>query len=189
MPALPDVLQDPRLLAVLVLAIAVVIQYQRTLSWREYRRLHALKLRFLPVIDRYTNLFVVSHKGYHDDAEYLATVDGTVPEVFRTLVDAGGTPHLVNSIKKRRWPDGAAQYSQAHVVWNHPETGEQTEAYLFGPLRDGEGRPAVDVYAHGETWTLDPEGHFADAQQDGDPRGVVHSALGLERDSGQSEAN
>jgi hypothetical protein len=177
--ALPDAFSDPRLLAALVLVLAAILQYQRTLSWHEYKRLHALKVRFLPLVDRYTNLFVVSHKGYHDDPEYLATVDGTVPEVWQRLVDAGGDPHLVNSIKKRRWPDGAAQYSQAHVVWNHAETGEQTEAYLF----QNPGAGTVDVYCHAETWVLDPEGHMNDPQTDGDPRRVVWAALGMDADA------
>jgi hypothetical protein len=182
---LPEVFTDPRLAAVLVLAIAAVLWYQRTLSWGEYRRLHALKVRLLPVIDRYTNLFVISQKHYRDDPEYLSTESGTVRDVWSELVRAGGDPHLVNSVKRRPLPDGTYQYSAAHVVWNHAETGEQTEVYLF----DNPGVETVDVYGHAETWTLDPEGHFADAQRDGDPRGVVHSALGLERDSGQSEAN
>jgi hypothetical protein len=179
MPALPDALTDPRLLAVLVLAIAAVMQYQRTLSWREYRRVHALKLRLLPVIDRYTNLFVVSHKRYRADREYLATVDGSVRDVWQTLVSGGGSPHLVNSVKQRPLPDGTYQYSAAHVVWNHAETGEQSEAYLF----ENPGAGTVDVYAHAETWTLDPDGHLSDPQTDGDPRGVVHSALGLDADN------
>jgi hypothetical protein len=168
---LPEVFADPRLAAVLVLAIAAVLWYQRGLSWAEYRRLHALKVRFIPLLDRF-NVFVISHKGYRDDAEYLQTVDGTVRDVWQTLVDAGADPHLVNSIKKRPLPDGGFQYSAAHVVWNYPETGEQLEAYIFD---NGDG--TSDVYAHAETWTLDPDGHFEDPQTDGDPRGVVRAAL------------
>jgi hypothetical protein len=185
MPALPDAFSDPRLLAALVLVLAAILQYQRTLSWHEYKRLHALKVRFLPIVDRYTNLFVISNKRYRDDREYLTTVDGTVREVWQTLVDAGGTPHLVNSVKQRPLPDGTRQYSAAHVVWNHAETGEQTEAYLWS----NPGAGTVDVYAHGETWVLDPDGHMNDPQTDGDPRGVVWGALGMDRDSGQSEAD
>lgn len=173
MPALPDVFSDPRALAVLVLVVAAVLQYQRTLSWAEYRRIHALKVRLLPIVDRVFNVFVVSNKHYREDAEYLGTIEASVPNVFRELVNAGGTPHLVNSVKRRPVPYGTTQYSAAHVVWNHAETGEQTEAYLFD---NGDG--TCDVYAHGETWTLDPEGHMSDPQTDGDPKGVVRAALG-----------
>ena len=148
--------------------IAAVVVAQRFIGWRTYRRIHRLKIRLLPLVDRYTSLFVVSNKQLpEDDAEYIDTVEPTVRDTFETLTAAGGSPHLLNSIK--RLPDG--RYSASHVVCIHSDIS-QTEAYLF----DTDG--GTLVYAHHETSVLDPEGHLSDPQTDGDPRGVVAAALG-----------
>jgi len=183
---LPDAFADPRLAAVLVLALAAALWYQRTLSWGEYRRLHALKVRLLPLIDRHTSLFVVSDKGWRDDPECLYRAGATVPEVFRRFVGAGGSPHLINSIKRRQRPDGTVEYSDAHLVWFHGGPGgSQTEAYLF---QNPDG--TTDVYVHFEPSVLDPDDHLDGShQRDGDPKGVIPSAVGTDGDSDQSEAN
>jgi len=171
--ALPDLFNDPVLFAALTLAVLAVLQYQRTLSWTEYRRIHALKVRFLPYVDRYTNLFVISRKqSPEEDAEYLTTVSGSVGDVFKRfkrLVAGGGSPHLINSVKVRPHGDGS-QYSAAHVVWTH-DSGDQSEAYLFR-AEDG-----VDVYSHFEPSVVNVDDHLEGEQEDGDPRGVVRSAL------------
>ena len=169
---LPEQLTDPLPLALLTLALLAALQYQRSMGWREYTKWHALKVRFLPLVDRYTTAFVVSDKAApEDDAEHIATVDGTVRDVWQRLVDAGGSPHLINSIK--RLPNG--NLSAAHVVWVHDD-GSQTEAYLFRAV--GVPDPnAVHVYAHSETAFTDPRGHLGDGQRDGDPKGVVRSGL------------
>jgi len=152
----------------LVILIVAITLYQRTLGWSMYRRIHRLKIRFLPLIDRLTPFFVVSNKQLpSDDAEYVTTVDMSVRETFETLVAAGGSPHLLNSIK--RLPDGS--YSVAHVLWIHDDNS-QSEAYLFD--RDD----GTAVYVHHETSVLDPEGHLSGPQRDGDVRGVVTDALG-----------
>lgn len=173
MPTLPAELTDPTLLALLTLLVALVVYWQRTLTWTEYRQFHRVKQRILPILDRYTTLFVVSRKGGHNDAEYVATVQDTVPVVFRELVKSGGSPHLVNALKVRAHPaSGEQQYSAAHVVWMHDD-GTQTEAYLF-PLDTDH----VDVYAHHEDGVRDPRDHYETPdQQAGDTRGVVHKAL------------
>lgn len=170
---LPAVFDDPRTYAVLVLVVAAVVQYQRTLSWREYRRIHALKVRILPLVDRLTTLFVVSQKGGRESPEFIASMEGDVATVFRDLVTAGGAPHLVNALKVRARPEtGQKQYSAAHVVWSHAD-GTQTEAYLF--RRDGSH---VDVYAHHEAGVADPEEHLEETNAEaGDPREVVREAL------------
>jgi len=168
--ALPDLFNDPVLFAALTVAVVAVLQYQRTLSWAEYRRIHALKVRFLPIIDKHTNLFVISRKGTPEkDAEYLTTVSGSVGGVFKRLVKAGGSPHLINSVKVRPYGNGS-QYSAAHVVWTH-DSGDQTEAYLF---RADSG---VDVYSHFEPSVVNVDDHLSGEQEDGDPRGVVRAAL------------
>ena len=160
----------PYAYAALLLIIIAAVAYQRTLGWRTYSKLHRLKVRYLPLIDRLTPAFVVANKrAPGDDAEYLTTVTQPVQATFEQLTAAGGSPHLINSVK--RLPDGS--YSDAHVVWIHDDRS-QTEAYLF----DAEG--GTHVFAHHETSVLDPEGHLSDPQQDGDVRGVVKDALGLE---------
>jgi hypothetical protein len=169
--SLPAVFDDPVLYAVLVLAIFAVVQYQRTLSWTEYRYLHGLKRRILPVVDRYTSLFVVSRKGGDDDAEYLCSVDGDVSRTFKRLVDGGGSPHLINALKVRPVA-GGNQYSAAHVVFFHDD-GQQTEAYLF----HGKHAAETDVYVHVEPGVVDAKDHLEGKQRDGDPRGVVREAL------------
>ena len=156
----------PTLLGVIV----VVVLWQKTLGWRTYSRIHRLKIRFLPLIDRFTPLFVVSNKSApDDDAEYLTTVQQSVQATFEQLSSAGGSPHLLNSVK--RLPDGT--YSAAHLLWIHGDNS-QTEAYLF---EAGDGH--THVYVHHETSVLDPKGHLADPQRDGDVRGVVGEALGI----------
>lgn len=173
MTQLPDLFTDPVALAVLTLIVAIVVYWQRTLTWTEYRQFHRIKQRVFPLVDRYTTLFVVSRKGGHDHPEFVATVEDTVPVVFRELVAAGGSPHLVNALKVRVNPQtGEQQYSAAHVVWSHDD-GTQTEAYLF-PLDSGH----VDVYAHHEDGVQDPRDHYETPDQTpGDTRGVVHRAL------------
>lgn len=173
MAPVPEALSDPVVLALVTLAVAAVVHYQRGLTWAEYRRLHALKRRYAPLVARHTSLFVLSRKGYREDREYIATVDGPVRRVWRVLCDAGGSPHLVNSVKVRPLPDETTQLSAAHVVFRHDD-GDQTEAYVFD---NGDG--TVDVYAHHEPGVTDVVDHLAGPQHDGDPAGVVRMALGL----------
>jgi hypothetical protein len=169
--SLPAAFDDPVLYAVLVLAIFAVVQYQRTISWGEYRFLHGLKRRILPVVDRYTSLFVVSRKGGYEDPEFLCTVTDDVATVFKRLVGNGGSPHLINALKVRTVLD-ENQYSAAHVVFFHDD-GQQSEAYLF----HGKHGDETDVYVHVEPGVVDAKDHLEGEQRDGDPRGVVREAL------------
>jgi len=169
--ALPDLFNDPLAFAALTVAVVAILQYQRTLSFREYRTIHALKVQVLPIIDRHTNLFVVSRKGTPEaDAEFLARHPMSVCETFGVLRDGGGSPHLINSIKVRPHNDGT-QFSAAHLVWTHDD-GSQTEAFLFDAPPGG-----VDVYAHHEPGVTNVDKHLSGEQTDGDPRGVVRDAL------------
>jgi hypothetical protein len=170
---LPDLFTDPRAYLALVAVVVAVLYWQRTLSWAEYTRVHALKRRVLPLVDRYTALFVVSRKGGRDDPEFITSYDGDVQATFNRLVANGGSPHVINSLKVRR-QDGRNKYSDAHVLWTHND-GTQTEAYLFG-VTDSE----TDVYAHHEAGVQTPKDHLQNTNQsDGDPRGVVRMALGM----------
>jgi hypothetical protein len=164
---LTDLLTDPVTLATLTLVIAGLVAWQRTLSWTEYRTLHETKKRLAIRIHSIVPVLLLSRKGYRDDDEYLETREQSVRAVFTEYVDAGGSPHLINSIKVRETPAGETQYSDAHVVWIHDDT-TQTELYLFD---NGDG--TTDLYAHHETAVLDPDGHLTDPQTDGDPREIL----------------
>ena len=107
------------------------------------------------------------------------TREQSVKAVWKQLVAEGGSPHVVNSLKRRPGPDGGAEYSAAHVLWRHD--GHQTEAYLF---RNSDG--TTDVYAHFEPSVLDAVDHLAGEQTDGDPEGVVRRALGVPVDDNAS---
>jgi hypothetical protein len=168
--SLPAVFDAPEPYAALVIVIVAIVMWQRTLSWREYRRLHALKRRVLPLVDRHTGLFVVSRKGGRDDDEWLCSPLEGVPDIYRQLVDAGFSPHLVNALKVRTI-GGENQYSAAHLVYFHDD-GMQTEVYLFAAPDGG-----TDVYAHVESGVHTPKDHLEGDQKDGDKRNVVRDAL------------
>ena len=169
---LPEpIASEPLLLGALLVVLAVLLAYQRTLSWSEYRLIHRAKVLLFPILQTKVNVLLVSSKGYRA-GEYLTTVDDSVSGVFKSLVRSGGSPHLICSVKERETPEGQRQYSAAHVVWLHND-GSQTEAYVFEAPDGG-----VDVQAHHEPGVLDAEAHLDGSNQtDGDPRGVVWSAL------------
>jgi len=166
-------LADPVTLAALTLIVAAAVHYQRGLTWSEYRTIHRAKVRLFPILQRIApggfDSFINVKQG-RDDAEYLVTREQSVTAVWKQLVAEGGSPHLIASVKRRPGPE----YSAAHAVWTHAD-GDQTEAYLFD---NGDG--STDVYTHHETSVTDPEGHLEDPQTDGDPEGVVRSALGMD---------
>jgi len=166
---LPDALTHPAALAVLTVVMLAALQYQRTLSWREYATIHRLKVAVFPALDSRWPHFVHRKGPPEASSEYLRTVDAGVRETWQCLVDAGGSPHLLSSVKRR--PETTGEYSAAHVVWTHDD-GTQTEAYLFRSAGGG-----TDVYAHRETSVADPDGHLTDGQTNADPRGVVTAAL------------
>ena len=165
-----DVLsQNPELALLLGLILRGVRAWQTELSWYEYRTLHGLRRWLFQPIDD-TVISTINEKGGRDDAEYLRTVDASVHKVARQLRDAGGSLHLISSVKRR--PDTHGDpLSRAHVVWTLHD-GQQVEAYLFG-----NDNGTTDVYVHEETSVDDPVGHLTDPQEDGDTRGIVTRAL------------
>lgn len=164
------IFENPALLAGLAAVVLAAVRYQRGLSWFEYRRIHGLKVLLFPILDRRTNVgvsLVNAKLRAEDDDEFLGVAGISPRQVAKLLVAAGGSYHLVNSIKSRPDDEGGSEYSVAHVVFFHDD-GTQTEVYLF---RSDSG---TDVYAHHETAVTDPDGHIMETQQvDGDPRGVV----------------
>jgi hypothetical protein len=165
---------------VAVLALALVLRaglaWQRSLTWPEYRTLHGIKRLLFPVLQRrrpFGFAEFVNEKGARSDPEFVTTEHGGVKDVVGLCRDAGGSLHLLSSIK-RRPPEHGDKLSMAHVVWTHDD-GTQTECYVF---RNSDG--TTDVYTHHETSVSDPDGHLSDLQTDGDPRGVVRAALGLD---------
>lgn len=161
----------PLLAALLATLLRAGLAWQAELSWPEYRLLHGAKRVTFPTLQRLPLGFdsFVNHKDGRDDAEFLTTRAASPKAVVGHLRSAGGSLHLINSVKRR--PDGLGDpLSVAHVVWTHDEA--QTEAFLF---HNADG--TTDVYAHHETSVTDPDGHLTDPQHDGDPRGVVREAL------------
>jgi len=164
--------ENPELLAAVAIIARLIRAWQASLTWPEYRAAHRFKRGVLPILDRVApgQILLVSRKGGRDDAEFLRTVNADATTVAQGLRRAGGTPHLLNSLKRR--PDTHGDpLTAAHLVWGHAD-GTQTEAYLFDNA-DG----TTDVYVHVETSTDDPVGHLTDPQTDGDAKGVVAAAL------------
>jgi len=157
--------QNPELLVALGVVLRLARAYQTELTWPEYRAIHRVKRGVLPLADKAWPRFVHDKNG-RDDAEYIETVDASVRETVQSLRAAGGTLHVLNSLKRR--PDTHGDpYTAAHVVW-YVGDGKQTECYLFAN-DDG----TTDVYAHTETSTDDPLGHLTDRQINGDKYGVL----------------
>lgn len=160
---LPESLNQPELIAAVTLIVAAIVHYQRGLTFREYRELMRFKRRVFPILDRmqpFNFRSFVHPKGAPEaDPEHYATTDADARTVWRRLTDAGGSPHLVSSLKRR--PNG--MLSKWHFVWTH-EDGTQTEVYVFS---DGA------LYCHHETAVSDVDGHLSDGIEPGDPRGVL----------------
>lgn len=174
LPALDVFDQYPWVVVVLALLIRGGVAYQRGLSWYEYRTWHGLRRQLFPILQRYVPVvrFVNVKPDGRDSDEYIATVDTSVRETAAQLRQGGGMYHLISSIKRR--PEGHGDtLTRAHVVWLH-DSGDQTECYLFAN-DDG----TVDVYAHYEAAVTDPDAHLSEYQTQGDPRGMVRSALGV----------
>jgi hypothetical protein len=165
------VLNDPLGVAILTVVVVGVWYYQRDLSWRECQKLHGLKKRFAPLASRLW--LTTSEKAYRNKSpEYLATIDQPPREVFETLTQAGGHPHLLNAVKYREGR-GGREYMVFAVVF--PVGGmEQVEAYVFDC---GDG--TSDAYVHTESSVLDVDDHLQDGGIPGDPRGIVADALGV----------
>lgn len=176
-PVVDTLTEYPELAAVLGVVLRGVLAWQRELSWYEYRTLHGLKRLLFPVLQASTPFdSFVNTKGGRDDAEFLTTHPESVRATVRQLRRHGGSVHLVSSVKRRPAEHGDP-LTRAHVVWTHSD-GRQTEAYLFAN-DDG----TTDVYAHAENSATDPVAHLTRGQHDGDPRGVVRAALGIDADA------
>jgi len=166
------VLDNPEFVVVLALVLRLALAWQRQLSWYEYRTLHGLRRMVFPrlaTVLPYDSF--VNDKGYRQRSdEYLTTRKASVKATAKKLQRAGGSLHLLSSLKHRRGPDGDP-YSRAHVVWVHDD-GTQTEAYLFANYNG-----TTDVYAHHEASVTNPAEHLTGDQRDGDVRGIVTEAL------------
>lgn len=171
-----EVLTDrPELLAIAAVVLRALFAAQSRLSWPEYRTAHGLKRWVFPVLQRTAPVLSwVNEKGGRDDREFIATMSDDTRPVALRLDKAGGNLHLLNSVK-RRSGDHGDPLSMAHVVFAHDD-GTQTEAFGFAN-DDG----TSDWYAHHEPDPSRVLAHLGGEQQsDGDPRGVVRAALGLD---------
>jgi hypothetical protein len=174
---------SPELLAVAAVALRALLAWQRGLTWPEYRTLHTLKRLLFPRLARHAPdvLLWVSDKAGREDAEFIATYPAPLRPTVHDLRAGGATLHLLASVKRRPGEYGD-RLSAAHLRWDHGT--DQTEAYLF---RNADG--TTDVFAHFEASPETPLEHLDGAQTDGDPRGVVHRALGLSRAGERGPAN
>lgn len=164
-------LNDPLWILAITGIVVFAYFYQRRLTWGKYQRLHSLKVRLAPLLDDYWP--ATKEVCYRNESpEYVTHLDESPREVFESLVKAGGSPHLVNSVKYRVHR-GHREYMAFSVVFNVGKQ-EQTECYAFGGPRGG-----TDVMAHVETSILDVSGHLEDGGVSGDPRYIVRDALGI----------
>lgn len=171
MSLISPILSDPVLVALLTVAVLATILYQRTLGWREYRRLHQVKTRIAPLLSRLW-LTTARVEYRNKSPEYLGTLPQPPHRVFRTLVGAGGSPHLINAVKYRKHGGDGREYMVFSVVFN-VGSQEQVECYGFPS-----GSGGVDLYSHTETSILNVDGHLTDDGVPGDPRYIVRDALG-----------
>jgi len=175
MASFPDVVvilqNNPELVVVLTVVVRALRAWQTELTWPEYRAIHRFKRGVFPLVFLVTKgrLHLINEKGGRDDAEFVRTVGASVRETAKSMRTAGGSLHLLCSIKRR--PDTHGDpYTAAHVVWTMGD-GNQVEAYLF---QNDDG--TVDVYAHTEASTDDPMAHLTERQRDGDEYGVLPDA-------------
>lgn len=165
--ALPQFLTDPVLLAVLAGLLALGLWLQRGVGYDRYQRIQKHKKRILPKLTYLWPHFIHNKGSTKTDPEFLAEWSTDLRTAFDTLNDAGASPHLICSLKKRKRRGGfGRQYSDLHFLWVHPD-GTQTETYVFG-TKDG-----VDVYAHNEAVVTEMQEHLSGKQIDGDPKDVV----------------
>jgi len=158
-------------------ALGVVLRlaraYQNELTWPEYRALHRVKVSAVPLLQRLgvgERVLLVTPGYSRDHPAFVATVPEGLRETARELRDAGGSLHLICSLKrwgKRRGPP----YSAAHVVWTVGD--EQVEAILFSH-RNG----MTSVFCHTETAIDDPVGHLTDGVDAGDEYDVLPRLTG-----------
>jgi len=166
------VLGNPALLVALTAVILALAQWQRTLTYREYRLAHTVKLVLFNALDDWASRRgrpLVRTKGYREDAEFVQTLHQPPRSVYQQLAGAFD-PHLIATAKARTTPDGR-QWSHSQLVTYHDD-GKQTEVFLFD---NGDG--STDLYAHFEGSVSDPAAHLTDPQRDGDVRGVLNEVL------------
>lgn len=154
------IFDSPELTAALVVVIYGLVKWQRGLSYREYRTAHLIKSRLFRLLDDRATAAgrpLIRSKGKpEDDPEYITTVPYGPRETYNRLRQAGASPHLIATTKRRVTDDGY-QYSHSQLVRLNDD-GTQTEWYLF-PAAGG-----TDIYGHRETAVTDPEGHVGTPQ-------------------------
>jgi len=160
---IPEQLSSPVAIATIGLVVTLAYHYQQGLTYREYTEIARFKPRVFAILDVLSpggfRSFVHEKEHPENSPEYMTTTDAGPRTVWTRMLNAGFSPHLVSSTKRR--PDGSL--SKWHWVQTH-EDGTQTECYLF---TDG------SLYCHHETVATDVEGHLSDGITPGDPRGTL----------------
>ena len=168
---IPDlVFQNPGLTIALTALVAFAVNYQRGLTYREFRFLHIAKCYAFSILNSRARKHGRPLVRTASDEDYVRTIDATPRTVARRITDEF-SPHLV-ATAKRRWTRNGYEWSHSQWVFFHGD-GDQTEAYLFSNP-DG----TTDVYAHVETSVTDPEGHIRNEQRHGDARNAFATVWG-----------
>jgi len=158
-------------------ALGVVLRlaraYQNELTWPEYRALPRAKVAAVPLLQRLgvgERVLLVTPGYDREHPAFVATVPEGLRETARELRDAGGSLHLICSLKRWDRPR-EPPFSAAHVVWTVGD--EQVEAILFAH-RNG----MTSVFVHTETAIDDPVGHLTDGVDAGDEYDVLPRLVG-----------
>lgn len=165
------VLGSPILAAGLTIVMILGWHWQSGLGYREFRLIHRAKIVVFVTLNDWAtskgrslvNVKTWQHK------EFVLSVDSTPRETCSKLIDAGFTPHLIATLKKRV---GGNREQYAHSQWSKKDGEYQVEVYLF-PSNSG----GTDVYAHYEPLITNPPKHLSGEQTDGDVTGSVREAL------------
>ena len=150
-------LSNPEVLIALTVVLYIGARLQRTLTYPEYRFLHLGKCFLFGYLDQWARNHgrpLVRHKQSTENShEYLTTADMGPRQTYMQLIEAGCTPHLIATAKKR--PN---QWSHSQLVKLGADN-KQSEFYLFAA-----GNGETDIYGHVEGAFTDPKAHLTDKQ-------------------------
>lgn len=170
LPTASDVLNDPLLLAVLIVALAAIAALQMALGPGDDWFWNVRRVAW-PTLDpafRRAGRPLITQKG---PAEYVESVATDIDTVDRAMDGADYHPNGTATLKYVVINGTRVKESRSWVHYD-PEEGKQTHAYLF------EWGGAVHAHQHVEAITTRPQAHVGgDEQVPGDPEGRLHAAL------------
>jgi len=172
-------LSDPRVLAGLGIAITLLIQKARRLTYREHVTYQTIANRVFPIIDPYARrvgrpLTRARYGPSEDPDAHKTGVDLSPREFGRRLRKRGFIPSVLSSAKWRESEGGGRSYVHTQYIKFHdsPDGKMQTHVYLWA-TDDG-----LDVYAHYEPAVTRPGAHNKGEQTAGDARDTLYGIPG-----------